>query len=415
MKDADTTFKYIGIAAIALLLFGLVGWYFFISRQTANVSELSEARGFDVGVPAFTGSRGSTAENIARGFSPEVVAAQQNASSTGEERPPRMWRVNTSPVAGAGFVSVASSTLLRFIERSTGHIFDVDPYTGKIVRRTNKLIPKVYDAIVGPTDTIAARSLSDDGVRATFIGVLGTTTVDGFTPLEGVDLGPAVEDVAFTRNAEIIFLAQTGAGTQLVRSALDGSEPRQLLSLFAGDFALDLLADDKIVLTEKSASGIPSSAYTLGKDTELVPLARNVPGLTFLSHTNGNAWIIGSDTGSSLSVEIKPSSDATSIVLESSTVAEKCAWLPGASLTAFCAVPEGTPEPGYLTKWHRGVLHTTDTWYRIDVSASSTEKFFEMSTDAAIDVEHPLIDARGEFIAFMSARDKSLWILRIME
>jgi len=32
-----------------------------------------------------------------------------------------------------------------------------------------------------------------------------------------------------------------------------------------------------------------------------------------------------------------------------------------------------------------------------------------------IDVENPSVDANGEYIAFMNARDKSLWLLRIAE
>ncbi|MFZ2720162.1 MAG: hypothetical protein WAZ27_04830, partial [Minisyncoccia bacterium] len=81
----------------------------------------------------------------------------------------------------------------------------------------------------------------------------------------------------------------------------------------------------------------------------------------------------------------------------------------------FCAVPQVAPGAGYLTNWHRGKIHTTDSWYRIEAVATTSEKFFEMSIDSAIDVENPFMDGKGEYLVFMNARDKSLWILRITE
>lgn len=415
MRDIDTTFKYVGFAAIALLLFGLAGWYVFIARQAASVGDLSESRGFDVGVPSFTGSRGSTAENIALGFGADLLAAQAASSTEEDSRPPRMWRVNSSPIAGAGFVTIGSSTILRFVERSTGHVFDADPRTGTVIRRTNKLIPKVYDAAVGPGGAIAARSLSDEGVRATFVGSLATTTVDGFTPLEGVDLGAQIEDIAFTSSSSVLFLSRNTNGTQLVEARLDGSKPRQLVSLFAGYFDMNLLADERITLVERPASGIAGNAYEVGSDGALIPLARGTRGLTVLARTRSGALLIGSDNGNTLSLSVRSSREASPIALEQKTTADKCVWVPGISLTAFCAVPQTAPGPGYLTNWHRGKTHTIDTWYRVEVGAATAEKFFEMSVDSAIDVENPFMDERGEYLIFMNARDKSLWVLRIIE
>jgi hypothetical protein len=405
----EMTFRYIGFAAIALLVIGLAGWYFFISRQTANLGEIGEARGFAVGVPSFTGSRGSTSENIASGFAdapPEEEAEPQ--------RPPRLWRVSTSPVAGAGFVSVASTSVLRYVERSTGHVFDVDPMTGIVTRRTNRLIPKVYEASVGKGDTIVARTITDEGERETFVGSLGTTTEEGFTPLTGVDLGPSIRDIAFADDG-VVFLAETAAGgAQLVRANIDGSEPSILRAFGAGDFNLSLLGDDRIILIEKPSSGMPGYAYAVGNG--LVSLARAVPGLTLAARTGSStAVLIGADDGSDLSLSVRPTLDSASLTLDIDTVADKCVWMPGISFTAYCAVPEERPAPGFLTNWHRGLVHTSDSWHIVDGSAGTSDSFFQMRSDDAIDVEKPTTDGGGNFIAFMNARDKSLWLLRIVE
>lgn len=410
MPRHETTFRYIGFAAIALLLLGLAGWYFFISRQTTNLGDVSEARGFAVGVPSFTGSRGSTSENIASGF----ADAPPTAEEAGPQRPPRLWRVSTAPVAGSGFVSIGSTTVLRYIERSTGHVFDVDPMTGMVTRRTNRLIPKVYEASIGKSDTIVARTITDAGERETFVGSLGTTTEDGFTPLIGTDLGASIRDIAFDADG-VVFLADTASGgSQLVRAKIDGSEPSILRAFGAGDFNLSLLNDGRIILVEKPSSGMPGYAYAMG--TGLVPLARAVPGLTLVARTSSStAALIGTDNGSSLSLSVRPTLDSASLTLDIHTVADKCIWMSGQSFTAYCAVPQEAPAPGFLTNWHRGTVHTSDSWYVVDGSAGTSDSFFEMKSDDAIDVERPTTDGGGNFIAFMNARDKSLWLLRIIE
>lgn len=413
MPDKDTTFRYIGLAAIVLLLLGLAGWYFFISRQTRNIEDVALARGFDISVPSFSGSRGSTSENIQAGFGMRLE--EIGTSTVAEEerpRPPRLWRVNTTPVAGMGFVTNGSTTVLRYVERSTGHIFDANPDDGAIVRRTNRLIPKVYEALVSADDAVIARTIEEDRV-VTFAGELGTTTEDGFVPFTGTDLGDGISSIAFANNMTV-FVAERAGTIGLIRSEIDGSKPQGLLSLGVSSFNVLPLTDNRIVLVERSASGVPGHAYEV-KNGALESLARNIPGLTLLPRANSNALLIGSDTGRTLSLAIRPSKEGTTLPLQLATVADKCVWAPGLGLTAYCAVPQALPSPGFLTNWLRGKAHTSDSWFIVNGGAGTSESFYSMSADDALDVERPVMDEQGEYIAFMSMRDKSLWILRINE
>jgi hypothetical protein len=412
MPNRETTFMYIGFAAIGLLVLGLAGWYFFISGRTANLNAADDARGFNIGVPSFTGSRGSTAENIAAGFG-DSPSEESDEEEEGPQRPPRLWRVNATPVAGSGFVQVGSTTVLRFVERSTGHVFDVDPLTGTITRRTNLLIPKVYEAAIGDGDLVIARSVSNDGARVTFVGTLGTTTIDGFTPLTGTDLGPDIRDIAPTQSG-IIFLGEAADGsTRLIRANADGTNPEIIRSFAAGDFNLSHLSDGRTILVEKPASNVAGHAYEAG--TSLLSLAGATPGLTLVARASSTAVLVGSDDGSNLALAVRATRDSSLLPLGLKTVAEKCVWMPGLSFTAYCAAPQTPPAPGFLTGWYRGTVHTTDSWYTIDAGGGSSESFLDMSADDAIDVERPTTDGGGNFIAFLNARDKSLWLLRIIE
>jgi hypothetical protein len=400
------TFTYVGVLAIVLLLVGLVGWYFFLSRETSSIEDQATARGFGISVPAFLDSRGSTAANIETGFSVDT-----GVINTGS-KPPRLWRVSTSPVAGADFLEgTGTTTILRFVERSTGQVFDADVSVGGVARRTNKLTPKVYDARVGREGTIIKQYL-DKGSVVTTSGTLATSTDEnGFSDLSETNLGVTARDIQTARfTSDILFLAETAQQTHLIRSRSDGNTPAQLFSLLVGGFDI-LWLRDRIVLKERTGSGISSSAYEVGE--RLTPLVRNVPGLTILPRASSTALIYGSDNGSSLALFVQPAIAVSTISLNIATVADKCVWADGPY--AYCGVPQSAPSPGFLDNWYKGAVHTTDTWYRVDTSAGTAQEFYKPNSTIAIDVERPIIDDTGEYLAFINARDKSLWVLRLKE
>lgn len=400
-------FTYIGIAAIILLLVGLLGWYFFLRGQTSGIAALDAARGFDIAVPSFTGSRSSTSENIAQGSTELLLTAPESG------KPPRLWRVSLAPVAGAGFVG---TTTLRYMERSTGHVYDVDLATGNAARLTNMLMPKVYDASVLGDGTIVFRMLNELGERITLTGVLGTTTDDGFLELETENLGTGVLSVAPSSRAEMVIVAASAQGAEVVRSK-NGSAPERLLSLALSSLEPLLLADGRVFLTERPASGSPGNSFAVASGT-LQPLLRSVPGLAILPQAASAAILYSSDDASRVRLFLRPSADAATLELPLETTAKKCVWAPDTSTSTpsvYCAASQ-TPLPArYTDLYMRGSVHTADAWFTIDTASGKVEKFFTPETTIALDVENPMLDTEGHYITFMNARDKSLWVLRTKE
>ena len=99
------------------------------------------------------------------------------------------------------------------------------------------------------------------------------------------------------------------------------------------------------------------------------------------------------------------------MLLSIHTSADKCVWNTGVTETAYCAVPRDAPGSSYLQDRYQGTLHTSDTWYKVDVAAGTAEEFFV--PDMQLDVTNPTIDGRGLYLAFTNGLDHSLWMLRI--
>jgi hypothetical protein len=426
--DKERIITYIGVAAIVLLLFGLGGWYLFLRNETTAIEGEASARGFSVGIPAFLGSRGSTAANtgaeytggdgggsaFARllGFGQPLegekageAAGGDSGKSESDRRAPRFWRVTAAPVAGAAFTTGTSSRL-RYVERASGHVFDADPRTGDVERVTNTLTPRVYEAMVG-NDTVVMRTI-EDGSPVTLSGKVGEAT-DGPAELTLTNLGVDVLDIVATPASDLLLIAAAGTGNHLIRAAWDGSAPKQLLAIRGGDFRIQVAGSD-IVLVERTGSGIPGSAFRASASLEA--LVGNILGLSLKAQPGSNNLLYSSDDGTRLRLFAKrgSSSDAE---IALATTAEKCVW--GSGETAYCAAPRGTIPGLFHDRWYRGEIHTEDSWYTVDAGGGKAATLFTIESGAGIDVENPVIDPSHEYLAFQNARDKSLWMLRIEE
>ena len=174
------------------------------------------------------------------------------------------------------------------------------------------------------------------------------------------------------------------------------------------------LPDGRVILTQNAAPGAPSYVYELDEDGNLSSLVPGGSTVAVLPRADSSALLYGSLSGNSaLVARVDETTSAISLPIRTTT--DKCVWAPGVEIVAYCAVPKTLPSAGGLSGKYRGETHSSDAWWRVDVSAGRVEALHDPGINVAIDVEGPIIDADGDYIAFMNARDKSLWLLRIAE
>lgn len=409
----ERIFRYIGVTATALLLIGLAGWYLFLRFQSGAIESVDGERGFDISIPSFSSARGSTSINSQSDFFDNVPIVSNiiNAVGRGENNtssPPRLWKISPTPVAGAGFLSDGT---LRYVERATGHVFDVNLQNGQIARRTNNLRPQIYEALVAPDGTVIERSIENDR-RVTFLGTVSTTTDGGVGELRGRELPTDIIDIIFSPNSEVAYTIRSPGGeTLLMRLDRSNATSRQIASLGVGAWNLNWIADDRFLITEDAATAIPGSAYEL-RGTSMEPVLLNVSGLVTLTMGTSTSLYYSSDAGSSPFLFHHSRSTHASTNISLNTTAEKCAWARETG-RVFCASPRTTKAP-YLDSWYQGLIHTADTWWSID-GTSRARELYTPPENQPVDVERPIVDDVGTHIVFMNAADKSLWALRVNE
>ncbi len=339
-------------------------------------------------------------------------------------RTPRLWHVTKTPVAGFEFIS--GTPALYLAERATGYLFRADIASGEVRRRTNTLIPKIYEAFIGRDGAPIYRSLHETtGAIKTLTGALGTSTAPGLSSLTGADLRNNI--FAFDANPEsrtIFYLVREGvdfsAYTQPWTAGRLGRETKAFSSAIE-NWKLFALADGKLVISLKPHDGVPGYAYEVLPDGKLEPLIRAAPGLTVLPLARSRTLVFGTSVGGTLTLFAQTST--TTLQLPVETVADKCVWAPyspaaagraGTNLIVYCAVPSEVTSKNFLRDWYMGSLHTSDSIWRINLTSGRTDQILAETTDGAnLDIVDPIIDPTGAYLAFKNGPDGSLWVLRI--
>jgi len=409
MRNFITSFRYAIAVFVVVVLAALAWWYFMLSAQTHEIALEDASRGSSSETPSFKSRVGSTYENIVTSAS-----SFQREGGSAPETLGRLAQISTTPTAGAGFVAEGTSTSVRFVERSTGYVLEASVADGSLTRLTNTLLPRTYKAIVGE-ESILMQTLEESGVITTVVGVVSAassseTSVfistkrlpDG---IRTIAISPREKEVAYLRSGE------SGEVVGVKRDIASGKE-KQIFSSLVSGWRLEWLPNGRMMLHQDPSSDAAGYVYEILESGVLQPLMRNVRGLTLKAHPSSRALFFGNAESDSLFARIND--QASTITLPIRTVPEKCVWNPGKNLVAFCAVPQSLSGPQFLDRWYRGEVHTTDAWWRVDVSAGTAELLYSPG-DRALDVEEPVIDASGTYITFLDARDKSLWLLQVRE
>ncbi len=405
--------KIIAAVLIVVTIGALIGWFYVVQSNIESIEVKDVARGSSL-APSFGGTSGSAFQNALGGdFAIEPSASSSSAPA--KKAAPRLWRIASNPVSGFGFATTTPRVL--FVDTATGNILEADPLTSDIVRRSNTIFPKSFDAKFSSEGSVVLRFFENNAVR-TYAARLPTSTPQQVSAtstarLSGTYLPTGIVDIAILPKEILVYaLPDAAGGIQITQSDIKGGSQKKLITLPLRDWRLHAAQDGTVVLAQKASDGIPGYSFTLSPSGILAPLIENRAGLTVLAK-NPRAVIFGTSDGG-LALSARQSRDAEPTNLSLATIAEKCVWSRGTTLVAWCAVPRasaGSTDP--LLDLYQGVRHTSDVWYRLDVAAGTAVEIFTPDGSANIDVENPSIDAGNRYIAFTNAADKSLWVLRI--
>ncbi len=327
-----------------------------------------------------------------------------------------IFPITDKPTAGGVIFARGTRSVVRYVERSTGHIYEVglpqiENEALEPIKLSNNTMPKVYEALFR-NDGGAVLVRSIDNNADVVSNILLTITASSTAKVSAANLRGDVRATAIGSGNTLYF---SDISTNTISSTdFNGGAVRTLLNSPFIDWQLSSSGGTPVVFPKPSFN-VPGSLYTLGANGVLNKILGPFDALSALPDTSAT-WIFYThkegqfsksgaiNTRTKLSVPISPA-----------TFPEKCVWNNKKTGQIICAVPIdpiGSEEPD---RWYKGITSFSDRIWSFDVNTEIAEIVLEPREEFGLylDIINPKISADGKYLIFTNKRDMSLWAVRL--
>lgn len=345
----------------------------------------------------------------------EFLTLDQNMSTSS------LFRISQSPVAGVIVLDGDEGTHVRYAERATGHIYDVNLETLERTRVTNQTLPKIYEARFRSDGTaIIFRTLKDDSDTAENLSLSLTPSQEAgeLYTISSLALRSDIGAIT-TGSGDRLFYLLKDSGA-IVSSNFQGEGIKTLFTSSFTDWNLGLINGNKsLVLSTKASARASGYAYTLSvSGGSPAKILGPLNGLVVNPSPTANDILYSYTDGNRARLFVKNvSAESETSEIMPATLADKCAWGRKDVSRIFCGVPDeilGNNEPDL---WYAGLSNFSDRLWLFDRESKSARLLTEPTELFGLDIDVflPRLSANDDFLTFMNRNDFSLWALRLEE
>lgn len=410
------------LVIIALLIGGLLGFYFYLHKNTnSEVGGLLRTNFFGLGNPTTPGTTPSTPGRTATS-TPRVYVI------------PRLRHITLTPIAGADFVTkdisttTATSTkrtpifeeFISWIDRGTANIYSTATSTFTITRNSNTIVPIVYEGYFNPSgDSILIRTLArgSDTIQTQMgkIQTVSSTSTEPILKLTSLPLG--LSNIAISPDKTSYFAITPGTPRGFI-SKWNGTSKTTIFDSPFHEWLADWPSSQAVVITTKPSGIAEGFAYIINTQTKsFTKLLGNKHGLTTLlsPDTNKLLYTESVEAGVELHVVNRKTSQDSKIYLK--TFTDKCVWSKKENNIAYCAVPETLPYLTYPDAWYQGTVHFNDTLWKINTETGEKQQILTPSryTDQALDMVNLKLSKNEDYLIFTNQIDLTLWGYQLID
>ena len=421
--------KYI-IGIIMILIIAIFAcWYFFMRSPhlTTDNSNPPQGTGFHpFGNPPTAGN----------GTKPANNTGSSTLSNNPVAKIPTLRLLSNTPVGGYAASTTASTTIIRWIDRGRGNIYQAAGNNLDIVTISNTLLPRMYQSLWNKNATAFIGSVIEDGssVASTLYAELrpqpaaqtatsgpsasGTSTAAPFV-LKGKNLPQNVLAYALSPKKDRLFMlvGESGKGIGYV-SALDGSSMTQIFDTPLTQVNADWPEDNTIAITTKGTANEMGYLYFVNpKSGVWKKIAGPLLGLSAkVSHDAKHVIVSSATTDQNLSTDIYSIGSGASVDAVIRTLADKCAWGNFYKEMVYCAVPSQPATATYPDDWYKGLISFTDKIWQVNASTGEVHLISSIvdQSDRVIDAFNLGLDEKDNYLVFMNKNDLSLWSLDLV-
>ncbi|MFA6295637.1 MAG: hypothetical protein WC666_04490 [Candidatus Paceibacterota bacterium] len=435
--------KIIIIITILVVLVGagLAYWYF-IYKPNTNIIPANEINTQENGFNPLNRTPVSNTGNVNQ--TPTNTSETPNVTPVPVTKIPTLRMLSNTPVGGYGAsttpniasttktLPVKGTTVVRWVDRGRGNIYEARGNTNEIVTISNTVLPRVNESVwnknltafIGsmftestnlPTVIYAQLKTTASTTKTASSTTESNTTTRAPFELKGKNLPDKVLAYAVSPKGEGIFILinESGIGNGYIAS-FDGSSMTRIFTTPLLQLNVEWPEENTITITTKGSAYQSGFMYFVNPKTGVwKKILGPVSGLS--TRTSRDAKYVMYSSGNTSKQEVNTyiydvsKSKASDAMVN--TLADKCVWGNFYKEIIYCAVPSQTVTATYPDDWYKGDMSSADKIWQIN---AITEEIHLVSTivdqsDRIIDVFNLDIDARDNFLFFMNKRDLSLW------
>lgn len=395
------------VSIIILVILVALSWYFFFRNTTPTPINNPET-GLPFGEGGGNVAPGEQSSNIVG-----TISDSENKATN------KLFQISDTPVAG--FIAFSpkkdSPTIIRYVDRATGHIYDVNPFTLEKTKITNNTLPKIIEAYFKNdggavllrslinSDTIQNISLALNAPRASSTDALYTVTATGLRGNMG--------DVSVGPNNSLAYSLIDDNSISI--SNFDGTKATRLFSSAFTDWRVRFDNPSNIVLVTKASTYVSGFAYNLNSETgSFSKIIGPLNALTLVQSPDNKRFAYSyNSNGQTIFASQNISTGEITNILPT-TLADKCVWSKKNTNILYCGTPSsiGASEPD---SWYRGMSHFSDQIWSFDIEDKISENLMNLgeNLNSSVDVLNPSLSTNEDYLVFMNKNDLTLWALKL--
>lgn len=386
MQNIFTTRNlFIAVAALLLVGGGLV-WYLTLPKgadeERKSVGEFFSGLFPGGGESQLTEEEQRRLEEAEReGILPPETQAQRGES----------FKVVPEAVSGATIVKGK----IRYIEKSSGHVFEMDLDGGNKQRISNTTIPGIFEVAWSGTGSRAIlKYLSGEKLNILSANFTGSSTQGSF-------LSPDIKDALFSPKGDrIAYVIETQDETLVITAAPDNKNQTVRFRSLHSSWKILWPEDNNIYLLTAPSAYLDGFLYKINLASgSFTKILGPKPGLLASSNST-NVFISEAD----------PNNKTIISSLAIKTLPEKCAWSKKSKDIIFCGVPSSLPAGIYPDDWYKGKVSFDDAILKINLNGGSASSVLIPEN---ADVINPVLSEDETILFFINKKDGTLWRVKL--
>ncbi len=315
-------------------------------------------------------------------------------------------QLSEKPVVGMRMLETGSSSIMRFIEAGTGHIYDIDMLTGQESRISQISVPNASEGDVSPSgDYVAIRSGYGNQNDVILINLTNTENPTS------VVLPNQIESFAFGFNNELLFTEITAGQTEGKGYLPSTGITRRLFTapFTAHNMAWSNSSTSNHVIYTKPAASMLGYAYEITA-TGLNRLPQSGYGLSI--NQSAGIKFVGRTQNDSYTTQIIDRKNNANIS-PAAIVPDKCVAGHIRKEVYFCASPIEFRVNNFPDMWYQGTFSFDDHLWVIGSGRSTLLVHPFREVGKSLDIVKIQLSPREDSLYFTNKTDKSLWVYEL--